>query len=218
MNALKTSIQKLMERIKVMKKHLERVWEDIVNLLEDEFPLPVQTPATPSVCPPKELPSSSTCQTPAIPSVCPPEDLPSTYTCQTSLKLRTPCKKCGIKRLKLRELLISKRMLNRKYQAVISKQHDNRKLRQALSRKVTIEINLRAHLNTLKKEINQKDATLKRLANENVLLKNTGNLHEIASLKHSKVKMRSAHRKREKYHKSRECTLKRSNAFLSKKH
>ena len=29
--------------------------------------------------------------------------------------------------------------------------------------------------------------------------------------------MRSAHRKREIYHKSRECALKRSNAFLSKK-
>ena len=29
--------------------------------------------------------------------------------------------------------------------------------------------------------------------------------------------MRSAHRKREKYHKSRECALKRSNAILSKK-
>ena len=32
------------------------------------------------------------------------------------------------------------------------KQHDNRKLRQALSRKVTIERNLRAHLNNLKKD------------------------------------------------------------------
>ena len=97
-----------MERIKNYEEHLERVWEDIVNLLEDEFPLPIQTPA--------------------IPSVCPPEDVPSTYTCQTSLKLRTPCKKCGIKRLKLRELLISKWMLSRKYQTVISKQHDNRNL------------------------------------------------------------------------------------------
>ena len=77
------------------------------------------------------------------------------------------------------------RMLSRKYQTVISKQHDNNKLRQALSRKVTIERNLRAHLNNLKKEINQKDATLKRLANENLLLKNTGNLHKIVSLKHS---------------------------------
>ena len=62
----------------------------------------------------------------------------------------------------------------------VSKQHDNRKLRQALSRKVTIERNLHAHLNNLKKEINQKDATLKQLANEN-LLKNTGNLHKIVS-------------------------------------
>ena len=60
-------------------------------------------------------------------------------------------------------------MLSRKYQTVISKQHDNRKLGQALSRKVTIES---AHLNNLKKEINQKDATLKWLANENLLLKN----------------------------------------------
>ena len=46
--------------IKIMNKHLERVWENIVNLFEDEFPLPVQTLAIPSVCPPKELPSSST--------------------------------------------------------------------------------------------------------------------------------------------------------------
>ena len=32
-----------------MKKHLERVWDDIVNLLEDEFPLPIQIPTIPSV-------------------------------------------------------------------------------------------------------------------------------------------------------------------------
>ena len=51
-------------------------------------------------------------------------------------------------------------------------------------------------LKNLKKKMNQKNATLKLLANEN-LYKYTCNLHEIASLKHSKVKMRSAHRKRE---------------------
>ena len=83
--------------------------------------------ATPPPPPPPPHP-------PAIPSVCPPEELPSSSTCQTSLKLRTPCKKCGINRVKLRDLLISKRMLSCKYQTVISKQHDNRKLRQALSR------------------------------------------------------------------------------------
>lgn len=71
--------------------------------------------------------------------------------------------------MKLRELLISKRMLSHKFQTVINKHHDNRKLRQALSRKVTIERNLCAHLKNL-----------------------------IASLKHSKVKMRFAHRRREK--------------------
>ena len=97
--------------------------------------------------------------------------------------------------MKLRELLISKRMLSHKFQTVITKQRDNRKLRQAFSRKVKIERNLRAHLNNLKKELKQKEATLKGLANENLLLKNTGHLHEIASIKHSKVKMRSAHRR-----------------------
>ena len=117
-----------------MKKHLERVWEDIVHLLEDEFPFPNQTPATAFQCPPDEFPStcSSTCQIPAIPSLCSPEELPSA-TCQTPLqftKLKTPCKECRIKRVKLRELLISKRMLSHKFQTVISKQHDNNKLRQ----------------------------------------------------------------------------------------
>ena len=86
-------------------------------------------------------------------------------------KLRTPCKECGIKRVKLREFHISKRMLSQKFQTVISKQHDNRKLRQAFSRKVTIERNLRAHLKNLKKELKQKEATWKRLANENLLKK-----------------------------------------------
>ena len=60
MNALQPSIEKLMEKMKSMKKHLERVWEDIVHLLEKEFPFPIQTPATPFKCPPDELPSSST--------------------------------------------------------------------------------------------------------------------------------------------------------------
>ena len=31
------------------EEHLESVWEDIVNLLEDEFSLPIQTTAIPSV-------------------------------------------------------------------------------------------------------------------------------------------------------------------------
>ena len=57
-------IQKLMEKIKPMKKHLERVWEDIIHLLEEEFPLAIQTPAVPYVCPCEELPSSTTSQTP----------------------------------------------------------------------------------------------------------------------------------------------------------
>ena len=96
-NALQPSIQKLMEKIKSMKKHLERVWEDIiVHLLEKEFPFPIQIPATPFECPPDELPSTA-CQTPLR------------FT-----KLRTPCKECGIKSVKLRELLISKRMLSHK--------------------------------------------------------------------------------------------------------
>ena len=55
-------ILKLMEKIKPMKKHLERVWEDIIHLLE-EFPLAIQTPAVPYVCPCEEIPSS-TSQTP----------------------------------------------------------------------------------------------------------------------------------------------------------
>ena len=77
----------------------------------------------------------------------------------------------SIERVKLRELLISKRMLSHKFQTVITKQRDNSKLRQVFSRKVNIERNLRAHLNNLKKELKQKEATLKGLANENLLLK-----------------------------------------------
>ena len=87
-NALQPSIQKLMEKIKSNEEHLERVWEDIVHLLEKEFPFPIQTPATPFECPPDELPSTA-CQTPL-----------------QLTKLRTSCKECGIKRVKLRELLI----------------------------------------------------------------------------------------------------------------
>ena len=68
---------------KVMKKHLERVWEDIVHLLEKEFPFTIQTPATPFECPPDELPST-TCQNPL-----------------QLTKLRTSCKECEIKRVKL---------------------------------------------------------------------------------------------------------------------
>ena len=63
-HALQTSIQKLMEKRISMKKQVDRVWEDIVHLLEEEFPLPIQTPAIPSVCPPEGLPSGTTCQTP----------------------------------------------------------------------------------------------------------------------------------------------------------
>ena len=50
---------------------------------------------------------------------------------------------------------------------------------------------------------------MKRLANENFIT-NTGHLHEIAS----KVKMRSAHRRREIHHTNTERALKRSNANI----
>ena len=49
---------------KTYEEHLERVWEDIIHLLEEEFPLAIQTPAVPYVCPCEELPSSTTSQTP----------------------------------------------------------------------------------------------------------------------------------------------------------
>ena len=93
-----------------MKKHLERVWEDIVHLLEKEFPFPIQTPATPFECPPDELPST-TCQNPL-----------------QLTKLRTSCKRMWNQKSETRGITHSKRMLSHKFQTVKSKQHDNRKL------------------------------------------------------------------------------------------
>ena len=78
-NALKSSIQKLIEK---NKKHhsLERVWGDILNLLEDEFPLPIQTSVY-HLCA-----LLKNCQVVLLVKslIYPPEDLPHSYTCQVS--------------------------------------------------------------------------------------------------------------------------------------
>ena len=69
-----------------MKKHIELVWEDIVQLLEEEFPLPIEISAI-YYC--KALQENSS----------------SSSTCQTPLqvtKLRTPCSRMWNEETKIR--------------------------------------------------------------------------------------------------------------------
>ena len=155
MNALQRSIQRFTDTMKTMKKHVDRNWDAMIKLLDEQFILPIQT---------LSAPHTST-------SLCPVVDKPSSSCCSISWKLRTHCERYLHRQLKLKEILISKQLLKRKFQTILNKKHDNRKQQQALCRKLRIERNLRSQLRDLKKKMAQKDAAIKHLKNENSSLK-----------------------------------------------
>ena len=191
------SIQRFTDTIKTMKKHLDRNWDVMIKLLDEQSILPIQT---------LSAPHTST-------SLCPVVDKPSS---SISRKLRTHCEQCLHRQLKVKEILISKQLLKRKFQTILNRKFDNCKQQQALCRKLRIESNLRSQLRDLKKMMAQKDAAIKHLKNENSLLKQTSRWHEISHLKCSKAKMRSVHKRNEQLYKKREVRLKRNNALLQK--
>ena len=79
MDALQRSIQRFTDTIKTMKKHACRSELDvIINLLDEQFILPIQT---------LSAPHTST-------SLCPVVDKPSSSYCSISRKLRIQCERC----------------------------------------------------------------------------------------------------------------------------
>ena len=103
MDALQRSVQRFTDTIKTMKKNVDRNCDAIINLLDEQFILPIQTLSAPHT-------STSV-------------DKPSSSFCSISRKLRIHCEKindaCLHRQLKLRpEILISKQLLKRKFQTV----------------------------------------------------------------------------------------------------
>ena len=80
-------------------------------------------------------------------------------------------------------------MLKQKFQTILNRKHDNRKQQQVLSRKLRIESNLRSQLRDLKKKMAQKDAAIKHLKTENLLLKQTSRWCEITHSEENCKKM-----------------------------
>ena len=80
MDAIQRSIQCFTDTIKTMKKHMhvDRNWDVIINLLDEQFILPIQT---------LSAPHTST-------SLCPVVDKPSSSYCSISRKLRIHCERC----------------------------------------------------------------------------------------------------------------------------
>ena len=105
----------------------------MIKLLDEQFILPTQI---------LSAPHTST-------SLCPVVDKPSSSISQ---KLRTHCEQCLRRQLKVKEIWISKKVLKQKFQTILNRKHDNRNQKQALSRKLRIESNLRLQLRDLKKK------------------------------------------------------------------
>ena len=194
MQAVRSSIQRLVERIAQLKKHVSQHWETIVLLLNEVFPLPEQT----------------------VVSACTSNALPAANDSLLPKKVRNQCLKCLHYKTTLNQVNLTKLALCRRLQILMHRKDENRRLKQSLSRKVTIEHKLRLQLRDLKKDMITKDKQIEKLMYENRLLKQTASQREICKLRKSMTVMRST---LVKYRSKYVCTLqnmKKENSTLRK--
>ena len=183
-NALQRSIQHFLTAMATLKKNLTRNWDAIIQLLNEQFALPMQ-------------PSIDTTHTSTVVNLSPDQAGPSNLLSPLSTKLRSGCSRCASTRSLLKQMSISKRVIKQRLQILLHRNEQNRKLKQSLFRKVRIERKLRSELQDLKKDRIKKDALIQKLMQGNSLLKQTSSQHELRQIRRSSVAMRSAHRRHE---------------------
>ena len=118
-------------------------------------------------------------------------------SCSMPINLRSGCTKCGERKSALRKLITSNEVLKAKLRVLASVEMKNRYLQKALSRKSKIEKTLHSKLLSAKKIMNKNNAMIKKLAQENLSLKQGSHHSEVRQLKRSLVALRYT------YHKSK---------------
>ena len=169
LKALSKSITRLLTTVKDMKKHLNRAWDKLISYLNQNFTVPLNS------CSTSHLLSLPHCTS----------DESGHTSCPVSYSLNSDCRKCANRRIAclLLILLLRQSLLNR-IALIIND----------LSRKKTITI-IRSKLTAAKKEITAKDALIKKLQKENLVLKHGSNQSEVRSMRKLLAVKRSKLRK-----------------------
>ena len=126
-----------------MKKKITRAWNEIVELLREQFVFPavVQSPENNPYSESEEV-------------AC------DTQTHKTASKeLRHDCEKCETRRNAMQKMLNSKKSMKERIKVLSDEKQRYRGLKQALCRKTKIEKALRIKIRNFKKEMVSKDAT-----------------------------------------------------------
>ena len=196
LKALSQSITRLLASVKDMKKCLSRTWDNLVSFLNQKFTVPLN--------------SSSTLHVLSLPHYTSGEG--GHTSCPVSNTLISDCHKCANRRIALRRMFASKVSLKAK---LLNKHStNNKRLSQALSRKKAIEAVIRSKLTAAKKEINAKDTLIRKLKNDNVVLKHGSSQSEVRSLRRLLAVIRSKFRKFKISHTHLVQVLKRENNVL----
>ena len=163
-SALKASVNRLMKRVKSLKKSLTRNWQLMVDLLNEEFALPMPLTSAVNVQSHQGVLSSDPVATTSSSSSLHQTVLPSK-------QLKTDCLKCENRRKVQRTLVTAQTKLKSDIKAMKTKSRLNHHLHQSLKRKCQVEVNLREERRILKRGCFVKDAKISQLVQENGRLK-----------------------------------------------
>ena len=163
LKALCTFIRRLLQFVKYKEKHLSRAWDDIVWYLNLPFRLPFENPQSTYIYPTFSL---------SVHSV--HSSQPST-SCPMPTKLRSDCSNCGKRRSAVRQLLTSNEALKAKLRVLAAVKMQNCYLLQ----EVNYWKKLRSKLRSVKEEMMASNAMVKKLTEENVLLRNESSPAEV---------------------------------------
>lgn len=128
-NALQRSIQHFLTAMTTLKKNLTHNWDAIIQILDEQFALPMQ-------------PSIDTTHTSTVVNLSPDQAGPSNLLSPLSTKLRNGCSRCASTRSLLKQMSISKRVIKQRLQILFLHRNEQyRKLKQSLFRKVRLKEN-----------------------------------------------------------------------------
>ena len=206
LSGLRSSVIRLMKRVKVFQKSLTRSWKLMVEFLNEEFLLP-----TPSI---SALKAQSHQNVPSSDPVATTSSLFLHPAVLPSKKLKTDCSKCESRRKKIWKLMTQKNKLKSDIKFMKKKCLLNHHLHQSLKRKCKIEENLRKKRRILKRECSLRDAKICRLEEENSRLKAQ---QELKNLRRSNKKLNENHKKYKLHHDDKLKKSRKAKSELTKR-
>ena len=114
-------------------------------------------------------------------------------SCPVPFSLNSDCHKCANRRIALRRMFASNIAL--KIKLLKKDSTNNKRLKQALHRKKTIETVIRSKITAARREINAKDTLIKKLQKENLVLKHGSSQSDVKSMIRLLAVIRSKFRK-----------------------